>query len=35
MIARQGLTHIHLAVRDLERSLRFYTGVLWDAGVFS
>lgn len=27
MIATQGLTHIHLMVRDLERSLRFYTGV--------
>ncbi len=27
MIATQGLTHIHLAVRDLERSLRLYTGV--------
>ena len=24
MIRTQGLTHIHLAVRDLERSLRFY-----------
>lgn len=27
MIATQGLTHIHLIVRDLDRSLRFYTGV--------
>lgn len=27
MIATQGLTHIHLVVRDLERSLRFYTEV--------
>lgn len=27
MIATQGLTHIHLVVRDLDRSLRFYQGV--------
>ncbi len=27
MIRTQGLTHIHLVVRDLERSLRFYEGV--------
>ena len=27
MIATQGLTHIHLAVRDLQRSLRFYQSV--------
>jgi lactoylglutathione lyase len=27
MIATQGLTHIHLVVRDLERSLRFYKTV--------
>lgn len=27
MIRTQGLTHIHLVVRDLERSLRFYRGV--------
>jgi len=27
MIKTQGLTHIHLVVRDLERSLRFYRGV--------
>jgi catechol 2,3-dioxygenase-like lactoylglutathione lyase family enzyme len=27
MIRTQGLTHIHLVVRDLERSLRFYTSV--------
>ena len=27
MIRTQGLTHIHLIVRDLERSLRFYQGV--------
>ena len=27
MVRTQGLTHIHLAVRDLERSLRFYCGV--------
>ena len=27
MIRTQGLTHIHLIVRDLERSLRFYKGV--------
>jgi catechol 2,3-dioxygenase-like lactoylglutathione lyase family enzyme len=27
MIQTQGLTHIHLMVRDLERSLRFYQGV--------
>lgn len=27
MIKTQGLTHIHLVVRDLERSLRFYQGV--------
>jgi metallothiol transferase len=27
MVATQGLTHIHLIVRDLERSLRFYMGV--------
>ena len=27
MIKTQGLTHIHLAVRDLQRSLKFYTGV--------
>ncbi len=27
MIKSQGLTHIHLVVRDLERSLRFYQGV--------
>jgi catechol 2,3-dioxygenase-like lactoylglutathione lyase family enzyme len=27
MIKTQGLTHIHLVVRDLERSLRFYEGV--------
>ena len=27
MIQTQGLTHIHLVVRDLERSLRFYQGV--------
>jgi catechol 2,3-dioxygenase-like lactoylglutathione lyase family enzyme len=24
MIKTQGLTHIHLVVRDLERSLKFY-----------
>jgi catechol 2,3-dioxygenase-like lactoylglutathione lyase family enzyme len=27
MIKTQGLTHIHLVVRALERSLRFYEGV--------
>lgn len=27
MIRTQGLTHIHLVVRDLERSLRFYKRV--------
>ena len=27
MIRTQGLTHIHLVVRDLERSLRFYQDV--------
>jgi len=27
VIETQGLTHIHLVVRDLERSLRFYQGV--------
>lgn len=27
MIKTQGLTHIHLVVRDLERSLRFYQAV--------
>lgn len=27
MIRTQGLTHIHLVVRDLERSLKFYTTV--------
>ncbi len=27
MIRTQGLTHIHLVVRDLEQSLRFYQGV--------
>jgi catechol 2,3-dioxygenase len=27
MIQTQGLTHIHLAVRDLERSARFYRDV--------
>jgi catechol 2,3-dioxygenase-like lactoylglutathione lyase family enzyme len=27
MIKTQGLTHIHLVVRDLERSLKFYEGV--------
>lgn len=27
MIRTQGLTHIHLVVRDLARSLRFYQGV--------
>ncbi len=27
MIQTQGLTHIHLVVRDLERSLRFYQDV--------
>ena len=27
MIKTQGLTHIHLVVRDLERSLRFYQSV--------
>ena len=27
MIRTQGLTHIHLVVRDLERSLRLYQGV--------
>ena len=27
MIRTQGLTHIHLVVRNLERSLRFYKGV--------
>ena len=27
MIRTEGLTHIHLFVRDLERSLRFYKGV--------
>ena len=27
MIRTHGLTHIHLVVRDLERSLRFYKGV--------
>ncbi len=27
MIKTQGLTHIHLVVRDLERSLRFYQDV--------
>ena len=27
MIRTQGLTHIHLVVRDLERSLRFYKNV--------
>ena len=27
MIETQGLTHLHLVVRDLERSLRFYQSV--------
>ena len=27
MIETEGLTHIHLAVRDLDRSLAFYQGV--------
>ena len=27
MIQTQGLTHIHLVVRDLDRSLAFYTRV--------
>jgi len=27
MVRTQGLTHIHLVVRDLERSLRFYCDV--------
>ena len=27
MVRTQGLTHIHLVVRDLERSLRFYQSV--------
>ncbi len=27
MIRTKGLTHIHLVVRDLERSLRFYQGI--------
>ena len=27
MIKTQGLTHIHLVVRDLDRSLRFYQSV--------
>ena len=27
MIRTQGLTHVHLIVADLDRSLRFYTGV--------
>ena len=27
MIQTKGLTHIHLVVRDLKRSLRFYQGV--------
>jgi catechol 2,3-dioxygenase-like lactoylglutathione lyase family enzyme len=27
MIRTQGLTHIHLVVRDLDRSLRFYQSV--------
>ncbi len=27
MVRTQGLTHIHLIVRDLERSLRFYKAV--------
>src|SRR5439155_1820145 len=27
MIRTRGLTHIHLVVRDLDRSLRFYTRV--------
>ena len=27
MVKTQGLTHIHLVVRDLERSLRFYRDV--------
>ncbi len=27
MIRTEGLTHIHLVIRDLERSLRFYQGV--------
>ncbi len=28
MVTTEGLTHIHLVVRDLERSLRFYTRAL-------
>jgi catechol 2,3-dioxygenase-like lactoylglutathione lyase family enzyme len=27
MVKTEGLTHIHLAVRDLDRSLAFYQGV--------
>jgi catechol 2,3-dioxygenase-like lactoylglutathione lyase family enzyme len=27
MVRTQGLTHVHLVVRDLERSLRFYKSV--------
>ncbi len=34
MIRTQGLTHIHLVVRDLERSLRFYQGVFGMAERF-
>lgn len=34
MIPTLGLTHIHLVVRDLERSLRFYQGVFGMAEMF-
>ncbi|SVB24835.1 uncharacterized protein METZ01_LOCUS177689 [marine metagenome] len=33
MIQTFGLSHIQIAVRDLEKSVRFYQEIFWHEGI--